>query len=68
MKIYVPRSDEILFVSHLRRNPDAQVRTYLAYEKSLAPSCVGDLWNNVVNTRIGLLGNPIAKSTGKARP
>lgn len=53
MKIHVPRSDETLFISHLRRNPDAKVQSYLAYEKSLAASCVGDLWNGVVNTRIG---------------
>ena len=57
MKIHVPRSDETLFVSHLRRNPDAKVQSYLAYEKSLSASCVGDLWNRVVNTRIGPVGS-----------
>ncbi len=54
MKIHVPRSDTILFVSHLRRNPNAPVKNYLSYEKSLVASCVGNLWNRVANTHIGL--------------
>jgi hypothetical protein len=59
MKIHVPRSDDTLFVSHLRRNPDYQLKSYLNYEKSLATSCVNDLWNRVANTHIGLIPNPV---------
>ncbi len=54
MKIHVPRSDTILFVSHLRRNPNVSINSYLSYEKSLAASCVGNLWNRIANTHIGL--------------
>ncbi len=59
MKIHVPGSDDILFVSHPRRNPNYQIKSYLNYEKSLSGSCVADLWNRVANTHIGLVPNPV---------
>lgn len=59
MKIHVPGSEETLFACHLRRNPDYQMKSYLGYEKSLAGSCVANLWGRVVNTHIGLVANPV---------
>jgi len=61
MKIHVPGSDDILFVSRPRRNPDYQIKSYLNYEKSLPGSCVADLWNRAANTHIGLVPNPVPR-------
>jgi hypothetical protein len=62
MKVHVPGSDNILFVTHPRRNPEYQIKNYLNYEKSVTGSCVVDLWNRVANTHVGLVPNPVPRA------